>query len=53
MLLRGAAERWREADSSHQEGPGTMDNDEPLEPETQGEQASYLSPLGPFWAVSV
>lgn len=53
MLLRGAAERWREADSSRQESPGTMENDEPLEPKTQGEQASYLSPLGPFWAVSV
>lgn len=47
MLLREAAERWQEAGSSPQEAPGTMDNDEPLEPETTGEKASHLSPALP------
>lgn len=29
------------------------DDEEPLEPETAGEKASYLSPLWPFQAASV
>uniref|UniRef100_A0A5G2QB35 Leucine rich repeat containing 74A n=1 Tax=Sus scrofa TaxID=9823 RepID=A0A5G2QB35_PIG len=35
--LGEAAERWQEAGSGPREGPGTMDNDEPLEPETKDE----------------
>lgn len=45
MLLREAVERWQETGSIPQEGPGTMDDDEPLEHETTGEKASHLSPF--------
>lgn len=53
MLLREAVERWQEVGSCTQEGPGTMDNDKPLQPETEGERASHLSPLRPVPAASV
>lgn len=53
MLLSETAKRWQEAGSGPQEGLGTMDDDEPLEPETTGEKASHLSPLWPYRASSI